>query len=274
VDDFLQPVYRGPRPTTAGPGFVDWGGYRLPRAATFVWRELVEVAHANGLRLSHDLLKKWRVWRFLPKPTAGGASAAGRGKGETWPRGAGWRTAWVSRWQADSLSYDLLRLAIWLWTPGFEQNRADDVRRSVVNFLRQDANFHSRVYDEFGSELFANSQTTAYQSVVMAGYSEPEERNTLLDWAGLTEDDPRFERNLPFLERLNLEGMQSRLAVVTDDDVRTFIAAFRASTAHQQELTTEAFWGNPTGLARVVVRELYRYLLTKDGELEPITAAT
>jgi hypothetical protein len=274
MDDFLKPGYQGPRPSAVRPGFIDWSGYRLPRAATFEWRDLVEVAHANGLRLSHDSLKKWRVWRFLPGPTAGGATTVGRGKGETWPRGAGWRTAWISRWQADSLSYDALRLAIWLWTPAFEQSRADDMRRSAITFLKQDERFHARIYDEFGEELLANPEISAYQAVVMAGDSGRGERRALLRWAGLAEDDPRFERNLPFLERLNLDEMQVRLDSVTTNELRSFIATFRAATAHQHELTVQEFWGNPTGLARIVIRELYRYLLAKDGEVAVETVTT
>ncbi len=76
--------------------FADWKGMRMPRARAFSWRDLVRVAAVNGFDLSHALVHKWRVWRFLPPPTAGGAVGRGPGKGEVWSKEAGRLVAWIS----------------------------------------------------------------------------------------------------------------------------------------------------------------------------------
>lgn len=267
MTDFLKPDFSGPRPSLIPPGLRDWNGYRLPpKQASFDWRGLIEIAHANGFRLTHDLLKKWRVWRFLPGPTAGGATGAGRGKGETWPIGAGWRTAWISRWQADKLTYDVVRIALWLWTPDLEAHRARDVRHSLFNFVRQDEAFHGRFFDLLGED-FSDPSYDAYRDVILAGDSSLNDRQALLRTAGLNDDDPEFALNLPFMAYLNLDEMQRLFETATDQDVRTFIALFRASTAKYEAQVVDDFWSHPVGLARIIVREFYRCLLIDRGVL-------
>ena len=142
--------YRGPRPAAVPPWAVEWRGYRLPRGRAFRRAALVEVAGANGYRLSHDMLHRWRVWDFLPPPIAGGPTGHGPGKGQTWSREAGVCVAWLARWQTDALTYDVLRLALWPFRAQLATTKPGDVQRSLVAFLRQDRDFHSRAQQAYG----------------------------------------------------------------------------------------------------------------------------
>lgn len=104
----------------------------------YTWRELQAVAGANGWPLSHDLLRKWRLWRFVRAPVADGRSGRGPGKRQTWSPVTARKVAWIARWLTDTMTYDVLRLAMWPWTPELERNRPLQVISSVKAFLRQD----------------------------------------------------------------------------------------------------------------------------------------
>ena len=238
------------RPAAVPDGCVAWNGYILPqRGRTFRRQELIEIALANGYRLTPELLKKWRLWRLLPGPTAGGATGRGRGKGQTWPEGAGWRVAWIGRWHTATLTYEVLRLALWPWTPEIERDQADQLARSVARFLAQDRIYHDAVLEVMDEPL--RDQFDPYMALIYDGEVTPE----LTAAIGASEG-----ANQSFLRRLNFDAMSAALDDVAPSVLSAYIAAFRSSLADRHAELIRLFWDSPLTLSRVVVRELYRFV--------------
>src|SRR4029077_1528378 len=145
MPDLVGLTVRRRRSDVVPPGFDDWDDYRVPLpAADFSWEDLVAIGAANGLVFGHELVLKWRQWRFLPAPRPGGSTGRGPGRSQRWSYEAAIRTAWLSRWQYDTLTYDVLRLAMWPFTPEIERDRPAEVRKSIAAFLGQDEDFHAR----------------------------------------------------------------------------------------------------------------------------------
>jgi hypothetical protein len=146
--DLFDPLthYVGARPPLP-PDFIEQDGYRLPLAEARRQRDLLGVAAANGRWLTADLLHKWRLWRFVPAPVPGGPTGHGPGKGETWPPDAGWRVAYISRWLTDRFTYDVIRVALWPYTPELNTQRIDAVLASLRATVRRDNIFHHAVLD-------------------------------------------------------------------------------------------------------------------------------
>jgi hypothetical protein len=265
VSDAFRLQFKGPRPAAPIDALVDWNGYRLPAPGrTFRADELRAIATANGRPLSAALLHKWRLWRFLPGPTAGGPTGKGRGKGQTWPEGAGWRTAWVARWLTDSLTYDAIRLALWPWTRTLERDRIDEVVRSLKAFVAQDRDYHDRL--SAVPSIQANPGAVAY-AALMSGDTDP----AILDATvaglkdsrtglGLPPRDPRYRDIRGRIGQLSFDALEEDLARVDPVTARSYIAAFRESLAAHEQVLTAMFWDSPLSLARIVVRELFFWI--------------
>ena len=238
-----------------------WNGYALPEPGrTFHRDQLIELAAANGFTLTHHLLHKWRVWRFIPGPTPGGATGKGPGKGQTWPIGAGWRVAWLARWLADSLTYDALRLCLWPWTRELEADRSDDLVASVRRFLAQDRGYHDRVIERL-QEGHDNELEKAIDYVaLMFGDASTPTVDHAMESAGIRPGAERHATLEPFVRHLGFEPMGRRFASLTEPDILVFGARLRGN--HQLERALiDIFWSSPLALGRVLVRELYWYLL-------------
>lgn len=266
MPDRFRLQVRGRKPPLNRGKFFENGGYRFGRAEAFRWDDLIETADANGFKLTRPLLHKWRVWRFLPPPVAGGRTARGRGKGQTWPLGAGWRVGWMSHWLAATLTYDVLRLAIWPWTPAFDTERARDVIESLQKFLRQDEHFQRRVMASTNVDEEPDART--YADVVLSPDGELSTRGELLQASGAPDFNSRaFIDNIVFTRFLNFADMRETADAVTPDELGEFITQFRAAPADQQSLYVDIFWDSPLALARIIVRGLHRYKLTKEGRI-------
>lgn len=266
--DAFRLQVRGRKPVLYGANYFERDSYRFSRAQSFRWDDLVEIARVNGFTLTRPLLHKWRVWRFLPAPVAGGRTGHGRGKGQTWPIGAGWRVAWISHWLASTLTYDALRIAIWPWTPAFDSERIDDVSASLVKFLRQDEAFQRAVVDH--TNLDAHPEMRAYSDVVFSDDDAPLSiRRELLEASGAPDiNSPPFIDNIVFMKWLNFPDMHRMAEMVTPEVLREFIAQFRIGSAEREQLYVGIFWESPLGLARTIVRELHRFALMKEGKLK------
>jgi len=261
MPDLFRLRYPSGRPGAIPTGCLEWNGYVVPEHGRVFRRdELLELAAANGHRVTADLLHKWRVWRFVPGPTAGGATGKGRGKGQTWSFEAGVRVAWLSRWLAASLTYDALRLALWRRARELD-DRLDDVMESAARFLEQDQEYHDRVLElpDLDDEL-----VNAYLDVVYDGRVTQEGRRILLADAGVEPDDPGMAEARKFLPHLNFDGMQKAWAEVPDGVLRDYVASLRAIPDPR---LAAAFWDSPLGLARIVVRELHRFRLRRESAI-------
>jgi hypothetical protein len=241
--------------------------------------ELIEIARANGYRLSPAMLHKWRVWRFLPKPTEGGPTGKGPGKGQSWPHAAAWRVAWISRWISAELTYDVLRLALWWSTPDLDgDRRIDDVQASLQRFLQQDRKYHYLVLGIDDSTVDGLERTLdrmpegtparLYTDIVMLGESTEGERRSALEQSLPGSPASEVEYQLPFFERMNFDAMEETMATISPDLLRESIAAFRASTVTRRDEVVGLFWDKPLTLARVVTRETHRYALFKSRKLK------
>ena len=255
MSDAFRLQFQGLRPAAPIDGLVDWNGYRLPAAGrTFRGDELRGIATANGRPLSSALLHKWRLWRFLPAPTPGGPTGKGRGKGQTWPEGAGWRTAWMARWLTDSLTYDALRLALWPWTRALEEERLDEVVASVRAFIAQDRAYHDRLAEV--PSIGTDPGAAAY-AALMAGDTDPVVLDATLGDIKVGPRDPRYQDIHGRIGQLSFDALEQDLAQVDPTSARSFMAAFRASLAPRERTMTTIFWDSPLALARIVVRELF-----------------
>jgi hypothetical protein len=254
----MADVYRLRAPVIApaqnAVAVVTWNGYALPaRGRTFRRDELLELGRANGLCLSPALLHKWRVWELIPGPDPGGATGKGRGKGQTWPETAGWRVAWLARWQVATLSYDALRLAIWPWTRRLESDRRIcDVMMSIRRFVQQDREFHDRTWQDTLTRT-EMGEVEAYNDLLMDGRSSaaPE----VLAEAGHPQGSDGFRRNIEFVRTLSWKALQEMNLETMD--LAAYMAWFRATVREDDLITT--FWDAPLSLARIVVREVLRY---------------
>lgn len=263
--DRLVPRIHGPRPASRPQGLVDWNGYVFPSATgPFRRDELIAIATANGRAISPDLLHKWRYWRLIPGPTPGGPTDKGRGKGQMWPIGAAWRVAWISRWLADSLTYDILRLAIWPWTRELDHDRVDMVRDSMAGFLVTDRAYHDVVWEALPS---ADADAMDPYFLLVGGDPRGVNVDGSLDIAGIATNDPRRGTQAEFFRLLSFDELEATVRDVHPDELRTFIEVFRGNLADREQLMTQIFWSSPLGLARILLRELHRYQLTKRGEL-------
>jgi len=232
-------------------GSVAWNGYVLPhRGRTYHRDELIEIAQANGYGLSSELLKKWRLWRFLPGPTPGGATGKGRGKGQTWPEGAGWRVAWIAHWLTATLTYDVLRLAIWPWTPELERDRADKLARSAQRFLAQDRAYHDSVLESMDEAR--RDRFDPYVALIYDG----DVTHELI--AAMSASDVGNEA---FLHRLNFKAMSASMGALTPSTLSNYAVAFRTSLADRHGDLVALFWDSPLTLSRIVVRELHRFMI-------------
>ena len=263
MTDYFAPSVLGPRPALPA-GFEDWNGYRVPLAPAYEWRGLVDLAHANGFRLTAELLHKWRVWRLLPGPTAGGRRGAGRGKRQTWSPEALERVAWMSRWLAAGLTYDAVRLALWPRTPELELQRPADVSASVARFLLQDEKRHDSLLSP-GGPWQKDAALTAYEEAIVIGEPGSQSVARLLTSTGLKEGDPNFSYYREFFRHLTLDKMQTHLSALPAEALQRFITEFRISTAADRETYEEIYWSNALGLTRIVVRRLYRFVLIEKG---------
>jgi hypothetical protein len=240
------------------------------------------VAWANGFRLTPDLLHKWRVWRFLPGPQPGGPTGKGRGKGEVWPVGAMWRVAWMSRWRGHTLSYDALRLAIWPWTRAFESERVADLRASVERFLRQDEKIHRLAYgilsgvDEVNTieQYQEGDENRIYIDLLLYGVTDRRSLAKLVKSVLPNASAADVRRELPFLAKVEFSPMQESLSEVSGELLTQFISAFRTHRIEMERIQGGDFWNNPLDLARLVIRELYRVVLTARGELPSTIEST
>ncbi len=246
-------------------GFYDWNGFRLPLGREFDWRGLVEVAWANGFLLSHELLLKWRNWRFLPTPVPGGRTATRAGKGETWSYQCAQRVAWIGTWLLQSLTYDVLRLAMWPWTPELGRERAKDLRRSLRRFIDQDRDFTDKKLLKEPA-LEEDEIADAYEDVVVTGGGSQAARQKLLIDAGMETTHPRFSATLELLEHLNFGELIATSDEVTDSELAEFMASMRPQMVLSHQLD-DSLWFEPLGVARIVVRELHRAFLFRRGRL-------
>jgi hypothetical protein len=235
---------------------IAWNGYVLPRRGrVFKRADLIELAGANGFQLSVALLHKWRAWRLLPAPAPGGPTGVGRGKGQTWPEGAGWRTAWIARWHADTLSYDVLRLALWPWTPELERDRAADLLAAIPTFVRQDEDFHDRLEATLSeTDLEA---VDPYVTLMREGQSGLAAE--VLRRAGVKHGSDAMQKQQPFVAQLSF-GVLKEMPL-DERDLVGFIRSLRTGLAQRQLTLIELFWNGPLSLARIVVREFLRYRL-------------
>ncbi|MDA1004467.1 MAG: hypothetical protein O3B31_14170 [Chloroflexi bacterium] len=264
MPDFLAWPRRPSLPNLAA-GFQQSGEYRYAVATELRRDDLLEIARMNGFRLSRDLLKRWRRWRFLPGPTEGGPTGKGAGKGQTWSADAGHAVAWLSYWKAARISYDALRLALWPFAPEMDARLAD-VRASLQRFLRQDEQFQDEVMTNSLLSDSDRSLPAAYQSVLDGEGSRADRRQLLLD-AGLSPDDPTFAPQLEFLTDLTFDKVTVTVTLVDEELLLRFITAFRKlqDTPVSRELMETAFLESPLGLARIVVREVHRFRLMQGG---------
>lgn len=241
-----------------------WNGYVLPEhGRTFRRDELIDLAAANGQQLSPALLHKWRQWRMLPGPTPGGATGKGRGKGQTWPEGAGWRVAWISRWLSDSLTYDALRFALWPWTPELERDRPGQLIASLARFLVQDRQYHEVMWETLPDHVREELDPYLW---LMDGDARPEIVRAALKGAGIGPTHPGAEPHARFVAHLSFDALSGTAARVTEAALRDFITAFRSGFSEPEKLIT-IFWDSPLGLSRIVIRELYRHRLRKAGTI-------
>lgn len=264
MPDRLALPFHGPRARPLPQGLVAWNGYALPSGEhPFKRAELLAIAAANGRSISAALLHKWRYWRLIPGPIAGGPTEKGRGKGQTWPIGAAWRVAWISRWLADTLTYDAIRLAIWPWTRELDEERIEMVRDSLSGFLAADVDFHDVVWEALPTE--AQVELDPYFSLITGGDRAAIVRGAL-DIAGVADGVDR-ERHGALFRHLNFDELLETANTTTADELKAFIGSFRSSLADRESVLTTIFWNSPIGLARILIRELHRYRLTTRGEL-------
>jgi hypothetical protein len=260
-------------------GLIDWNGYLLPpRGRTYRWDELIEIALANGYRLTPAMLHKWRVWRFIPGPKPGGFTGKGPGKGQQWPHESAYRVAWISRWISAGLTYDVLRLALWWSTPDLDgDRRIGEVQASLQRCLEQDRKWHSVQlnFDDLTADAKEESldrmpegtESRIYTDVVVMGESRDDERRAAVKGSLPNSPPSEVESQLPFFERMNFDDMEETMATISTDLLRESIAAFRASTTSRCDELISLFWGSPLDLARVITRETHRYALLESGEL-------
>jgi hypothetical protein len=267
VPDRLALQFTGRRHNASPPppGLRHWNGYSLPDTVRTHHREaLISIAGANGLSLSPALLHKWAYWRLIPTPTPGGPTGKGRGKGQRWTHTAAWRVAWISRWLSGTLTYDGLRLAIWPWTPSLEQERAPMIINSVRRFLIQDRDFHDRALAEIETEVLGELDP-------YIGLMEGDHRDAVvaraLDIAGVGAANPSRAQHEVFFRHLGFTDLTATAASLVESDIAEFITAWRASTADQIDRVTTIFWTSPIGLARILIRELHRYRLIREGTI-------
>jgi hypothetical protein len=264
VPDRLALRIHRPRSVQRPPGVVAWNGYALPSSTRpFKRSELLAIAAANGRPISPALLHKWRYWRLIPGPIAGGPTDTGRGKGQTWPIGAAWRVAWISRWLADTLTYDGIRLAIWPWTRELDDERIEMVRDSLSSFLAADRVFHDVVWEELPTE--AQDELDPYFSLI-SGDERSEIVRGALDIAGVAHEVDR-ERHAALFRRLSFDELEQTANETTPDELRAFIGSFRSGLGDREPIITTIFWNSPIGLVRILIRELHRYRLAVRGEL-------
>jgi hypothetical protein len=264
VPDRLALRIHRPRPTPIPSGLVAWNGYALPSASRpFKRAELLAIAAANGRPISPALLHKWRYWRLIPGPFAGGPTDKGRGKGQTWPIGAAWRVAWISRWLADTLTYDGIRLAIWPWTRELDEERIEMIRDSLSGFLAADRSFHAIVWEALSPE--AQDELDPYLLLIF-GDDRPAIVRGALDIAGVAHEVDR-ESHAALFRRLSFDELEQTANETTPDELRAFIGSFRSGLADRESTMTTIFWNSPIGLARILIRELHRYRLAVRGEL-------
>jgi hypothetical protein len=242
------------------PGCFLRGGYVLPLPGrTFKRADLIEIAAANGAQLSVALLHKWRTWRLIPGPVAGGPTGTGPGKGQTWPEGAGWRTAWIARWHADTLSYDALRLALWPWNRELD-DRPADMLKAIRTFVRQDQDFHYRVEETLDDEVL--DEVDPYLTLMRDGDKSMVPR--VLAGTGGPSIANTFSRDADFIARLSFRSLID--VESTDAELPgRYIEAFRSSIDRGRVI--DLFWNAPLALARIVVREFLRFRLAEGGEI-------
>lgn len=261
MPDHLALRFRGQRPAAMPAGLAVWNGYALPAPGrTFRRDELLTIAAANGHRLSPDLLHKWRNWRLIPAPAAGGPTGKGRGKGQTWPEGAGWRVAWISRWLTDALTYDAIRLAIWPWTRELELDRPEQLAESIGRFLVHDRDFHDITWA--AQSPATQEELDPYFSLI-GGDHRPGPVAGSLDIAGVMHSDPAFAEHKALFGRLSFDELLSTASTTDTEELVAFITAFRSQLP--EATLTSIFWDSPLGLARIVVRELHRFRLLREG---------
>ncbi len=248
--------------------FVEWKGMRVPRALEFRWQDLVRVAAINGLPLSQPLLHKWRDWRFLPPPRAGGPLARGPGKGQIWSKVAGRLVAWISYWRNRRLTYDTLRLAMWPWKHTFDRERLTDVLASLRRFVVWDEKFQSAVLHKAERSGTRNEELDAYASVLFAWDEPPieEHRDRLLRSTPLPREHPEYESTREFLTHLTFDELQKTTARLKTEDVAIFIQTFRQRMGPHQQRLSDELWEDPLRVARIVVRNLQRYALATRAE--------
>jgi hypothetical protein len=266
-----------PRPRSWAKWLIDWNGYLLPPPRHYTRDELIEIARANGYRLTPAMLHKWRQWRLIPKAIGGGKTGKGPGKGEQWSHLAACRVAWISRWISAQLTYDVLRLAIWPWTVDLDLLAAE-MRSSLQRFLQQDRKYtylvlgiDDRTADGLERTLARMREGTPirlYTDIVVLGESSDQERRSALAQSLPTSSTSEVEYQLPFFERMNFDDMEETMATISPELLRESIAAFRASTATRSDDVVGLFWDKPLTLARVITRETHRYALLKHGELK------
>lgn len=257
MPDRLAVTFRSSRPGLVPARCVEFNDYVLPvPGRTFRRDELLEVARANGHDLSADMLLKWRQWRLIPGPTAGGPTGKGRGKGQVWPEGAGWRVAWLSRWLANSLTYDVLRVALWPWTLELEDDaHVDQLIDSVARVLVQDRDYHDRRLTAMS--LKEQAELDPYVAL-MYGDPSPRSARAVLRDAGLDSGAENYGRRLSLVMQLGFEPMQAAFERSTPSDVRAFSKRLRAKEDREKRLT-DIFWASPIALARMLLREFYAY---------------
>ncbi len=243
--------------------FVEWKGMRVPRALEFRWQDLVRVAATNGLPLSLPLLHKWRDWRFLPPPMAGGPVARGSGKGQIWSKAAGRLVAWISYWRNRRLTYDTLRLAMWPWKPTtFDRQRLRDVLASLRRFVVWDERFEDAVLQRAEAAGERDAELDSYAAVLFAAdRPSKREREHVLEFSPLSPDHPGYATTVQFLERLTFEDMKGTIWALREDDLRAFIRAFREAMAPHDARLQNDLWEDPLRIARIVVRNAHRYWL-------------
>jgi hypothetical protein len=269
------------RPPRCPSGMVEralGGGvsYRFLPGESFHRDDLVAVAHANGYRLSPEMLRMLRRWRFLPGPVAGGKTGKGPGKGETWGTGAMWRVAWLARWRGFGFTYDELRLALWLWTPVFDSERLPDVGESVCKFARQYEAFHWTAFqltgDEDGSSVLdenypRGTAERAYIDHFLYENSDQRRMKQMLRLEMPDATDVQHDYYLPFVKKLSFWNIAQELKTVDTALLARFIQRFRGAAAPHQAMLVADFWNQPRSVASILVRELYHCALLERGKL-------
>jgi hypothetical protein len=263
--DLFGARFRGPRPQVPD-GFREWKGYRFRRPQLLRRDQLLQVAAANGRPVSPALLHKWRNWRLLPGPTPGGATGRGPGKGQTWPADSAWRVAYLCRWLNDQLTYDVLRVALWPYTPELDEDRIGQVAASLRAYLKQDSEYHNAVLgirgDETADQILDQVPDTSrvYTEAVILGTAPTKALKRL--W----EQEVPGELMRPWFKDLNLLELRGFVDDLPQRDLVRFIRERRPhyATAERHDM----FWDNALAFARYVVLDLFVTEKEREGVAE------